>query len=398
MTAPWLDIIGLGEDGLPGLSPAARTRLETAEVVYGAPRHHALAPGLRGERRAWPSPFSALEAEIAAMRGRPVAVLVTGDPIWFSAGTRFLKAFPREELTLHPQLSAFQWAAARMGWGLADAETLTVHGRPAEQILPFLAPGQRLLVLTRDGSSPAEIADLLFRAGFGPSRLSVLAHLGGPEESRIDATAEAWEGTAPDLHVLAIDCRSAPDHVPLPLTGLPDDAFIHDGKMTKQEIRAVTLSALAPRRGAVLWDIGLGCGSVAIEWMRAARDAQAIGIEPLPARISLAAANAARLGAPRLKIVEGKAPEALADLPAPDAVFIGGGLSGAAVEASLAALKPYGRLVANAVTLESEALLLELHARHGGTLRRISVARAEPVGPFRGWKPAMPVTQWSLTL
>ncbi|WP_138468213.1 precorrin-6y C5,15-methyltransferase (decarboxylating) subunit CbiE [Poseidonocella sp. HB161398] len=396
MTAPWLDIIGLGEDGPDGLSPAARTRLEGAEVIFGAPRHHALLPGLAAERRAWPSPFSALEAEIAGLEGRPVAVLVSGDPLWYSAGPRLLAALPEGAATLHPQLSAFQWAAARMGWAFADCETLTVHGRPAELVLPHLAPGRRLLLLTRDGQSPAEIAALLSRAGFGPSRMTVLAHLGGPQESRLEATAESWEGAAPDLHVLAIDCAAAPGHVPLPLTGLPDDAFAHDGKMTKQEIRAVTLAALAPRPGAMLWDIGLGCGSVAIEWMRAARGARAVGIESQPKRRAVAAANAARLGTPGLQIVAGTAPGALAGLPAPEAVFIGGGLSEETVTAALAALKPFGRLVANAVTLESEALLLSLQARHGGELRRISVARAEPVGPYRGWKPAMPVTQWSL--
>ena len=354
------------------------------------------APWLDIERLDWPSPFSALEDTILARRGLPTAVLVTGDPLWFSAGARLLRRIPAAEVTIHPQLSAFQWAAARLGWSLADCETLTVHGRPAEQILPFLAPGARLLVLTRDGDSPSEIAALLCGAGFGPSRLTMLAHLGGPEESRRDATAEDWHGRSPDLNVLAIDCVAAPGHVPLPLTGLPDEAFVHDGKMTKAEVRAVTLAALAPRRGAVLWDIGLGCGSVAIEWMRAARDAMAHGIEPLEPRRAMAAANAARLGAPRLNIVAGTAPGALDGLPAPDAVFIGGGLSGPVVDAAMAALRPHGRLVANAVTLESEALLLDLHARHGGCLRRIAIARAEPVGPFRGWKPAMPVTQWSL--
>lgn len=392
----WLDVIGIGEDGRDGLSPAARVRLEAAEVIVGGARHHELTPGLRGERITWPTPFRAMRDEIAAYRGRPTAILVSGDPLWYSVGAHFLTLFERDEITFHPQLSAFQWAACRMGWSLADVDTLTVHGRPAEQVVPWLAEGARLLLLTRDGDTPAEIARLLVEAGFGRSAISVLAHLGGAEESRQDATAETWQGRAPDLHVLAIECRAVPGHVPLPLTGLPDAAFIHDGKMTKSEVRAITLAALAPRRGAVLWDVGLGCGSVAIEWMRAARDARAYGIETRADRRAMAATNAARLGTPRLSIIDGRAPDALADLPPPDAVFIGGGLSQEVVAACLGALKPFGRLVANAVTLESEALLLQLHATHGGDLRRISIARAEPVGPYRGWRAAMPVTQWSL--
>lgn len=394
---PWLDVIGIGEDGLDGLSPAARIRLEQAEVVIGGDRHQALVPDLNAERLTWPSPFRTMSEKIAAFRGRPTAVLVTGDPLWYSVGAHLLTLFAPEELTFHPQVSAFQWASCRMGWSLADVETLTVHGRPAEQVLPFLSPGARLLLLTRDGDTPREIAKLLRDAGFGATRLSVLAHLGGPLETRVDGIASDWTDRVPDLHVLAVECVAVPGQVPLPVTGLPDDAFTHDGKMTKQEIRALTLAALAPRRGAVLWDIGLGCGSVAIEWMRAAREARAFGIEPRADRAAMAATNAARLGAPRLQIIAGTAPDALAGLPAPDAVFIGGGLSDAAVETSLAALRPFGRLVANAVTLESEAKLIDLHARKGGTLRRIAISRAEPVGPFRGWRSAMPVTQWSLS-
>ncbi|MGB0660939.1 MAG: precorrin-6y C5,15-methyltransferase (decarboxylating) subunit CbiE [Mangrovicoccus sp.] len=398
MTAPWLDIIGLGEDGLDGLTPVARSRLAAAEVVIGAERHHALLPDLRAERVTWGTPFRQFRDQVVSYRGRPTALLVTGDPLWYSVGAHMLKLFAPEELTLHPQLSAFQWAATRMKWSLADCETLTVHGRPAAQILPFLAPEARLLILTRDGDSPAEIAALLCAAGYGASDLTVLAHLGGPEESRIEGRAEAWTERAPDLHVLAVTCRAAQGAKLLPRTGLPDDAFQHDGKMTKQEIRAITLARLAPARGQLLWDIGLGCGSVAIEWMRAARDAEAIGIEPLEPRRAMAATNAARLGTPRLQILAGKAPDGLSELPRPDAIFIGGGLSEAVVIACLAALKPHGRLVANAVTLESEAKLLSLQAQHGGELTRLAISRATPVGPYRGWRAAMPVTQWSLTL
>ncbi|RYH09334.1 precorrin-6y C5,15-methyltransferase (decarboxylating) subunit CbiE [Tropicimonas sp. IMCC6043] len=398
MTTPWLDVIGIGEDGLDGLAPAARARLEAAEVIVGGPRHHALVPELAAERIEWPSPFRELAEELETMRGRRVAVLVTGDPLWYSAGALYQRRFSPEEILYHPQLSAFQLAAVRMKWSLADVETLTIHGRPAEQAIPYFGPGQRLLILTEDGSSPATIARLLTENGLGPSRLTVLGAMGGPGESRIEGTAADWNAQAPDFHLLAVECIAAPGaHVP-PRTGLPDDAFTHDGKMTKREIRALTLSALAPRRGELLWDIGLGCGSVAIEWMRADRDMRAIGLEPSSERRAMAAANATRLGAPRLDIRPDPAPAALAGLPAPDAIFIGGGLSEVTAEAALDALKPGGRLVANAVTLESEAVLATLYARHGGDLTRIAISRAQPVGRRTGWKPAMPVTQWSLSL
>ncbi|MEM9050036.1 MAG: precorrin-6y C5,15-methyltransferase (decarboxylating) subunit CbiE [Pseudomonadota bacterium] len=393
MTA-WLDVIGIGETGWAGLSPTAQARLRAAQIIIGGRRHHALAPDLAARRILWPQPFRAMTEEVRALRGTPTAVLVTGDPLWYSAGARFCTLFAPVEITFHPQLSAFQLAAARMGWSLADLDTLTVHGRPTEQAIPFFAHGARLLILTQDAGCPARIAQLLCAAGYGSSRLTVLGALGGAEESRIDGIAASWDAVAPAFHVLAVSCEAAPGARPLPRTGLPDDAFAHDGKMTKREMRALTLSALAPTRGARLWDIGTGCGSVAIEWMRAARDMAAVGIEPDAARRAMAASNAARLGAPRLSLIEGRAPEALADLPAPDAVFIGGGLSEAVIDAAIAALPRLGRLVANAVTLESEARLIAAQARHGGTLTRLSVARAEPIGGMRGWRPMMPVTQW----
>ncbi|MFV0334963.1 MAG: precorrin-6y C5,15-methyltransferase (decarboxylating) subunit CbiE [Tropicimonas sp.] len=398
MSGPWLDVIGIGEDGWQGLAAPARARLEAAEVIIGGARHHALAPHLTAERMEWPSPFRELAGELAAMRGRKVAVLVTGDPLWYSAGALFLRRFGADEITFHPQLSAFQLAAVRMKWSLADLETLTIHGRPAEQAIPFFGHGQRLLILTQDAGSPARIAGMLRDAGLGESRLTALGAMGGPQESRIDGVAATWDAAdVPDFHVLAVECIGAPGAALLPPTGLPDDAFAHDGKMTKREIRALTLCALAPRRGEMLWDIGTGCGSVAVEWMRAGRDMRAVGIDPSPERLAMAAGNAVRLGAPRLDLRTGRAPEALAGLPVPDAIFIGGGLSVEVAEAALAALAPHGRLVANAVTLESEALLAALHARHGGRLIRVAVSRAGPVGRLTGWKPAMPVTQWSLT-
>lgn len=397
MSTPWLDVIGIGEDGWDGLAASARARLDAADVIVGGPRHHKLVAQLDAERIEWPSPFRELAAELETMRGRKVAVLVTGDPLWYSAGALFLKQFGPEAVLFHPQLSAFQLAAVRMRWSLADVETLTVHGRPAEQAIPFFGHGQRLLVLTQDAGTPARIAELLNECGLGASRLTVLGAMGGPQESRLDGIAASWNAEAPDFHVLAVECIGADGALVPPRTGLPDDAFVSDGKMTKREIRALTLSALAPRRGQMLWDIGVGCGSVAVEWMRSTRDMRAVGIDPSRDHLAMAAANSVRLGAPRLDLKPGRAPEALEGLPEPDAIFIGGGLSETVAEAALAALPAHGRLVANAVTLESEAILAALHARHGGSLIRVAVSRAKPVGRMHGWKPAMPVTQWSLT-
>ena len=394
MSAPWLDVVGIGEGGVTELSATARDALRRAGVVIGGDRHHALAPDITAERRRWPSPFDAMIDEIRSLRDRRPALLVTGDPLWYSVGARIVRSIPAQEVRFHPQLSAFQWAACRMGWSLADCATLTVHGRPAEQILPHIAPRARLLVLTQDAQTPAIVAGLLRARGHGDSRMVALAALGGASEERFEGRADDWHHAVPDFHTLAIDCAGTDR---LPLTGLPDDAFEHDGQITKRDVRAATLAKLAPFADAVLWDVGLGCGSVSIEWMRAARGAQAFGVEPKVGRRRLAQGNARRLGVPRLRIVEGEAPAALDGLPRPDAVFVGGGLSEAVVERCLDALGPGGRLVANVVTLESEGLLIDLHERHGGELTRIAVFHAEPVGPYRGWRSSMPVTQWSWT-
>ncbi|MEL6914647.1 MAG: precorrin-6y C5,15-methyltransferase (decarboxylating) subunit CbiE [Pseudomonadota bacterium] len=389
-----LHVIGIGANGLESLAPSARAALDAAEVIVGGARHHALTGGIEAERLSWPSPFDALVSQLEDLAGRRVAVLATGDPLWFSVGEKLAEAFPRA--VFHPQLSAFQLAAARMGWSLCAVDTLSIHGRPVETLLPFLRPGARLLLLTSGAGSPGDVADLLVARGFGPSMLTMLADLGG-DETRMDGTAEGWQGPAPAFHTLAVHLVPGPGARMLPRSfGLPDAAFESDGTMTKREVRALTLSALAPAPGALLWDIGTGAGSVAIEWMRAAKGAEAIGIEPRADRRALAAANATALGTPGLTILDGEAPDALAELPAPDAVFFGGGLSERAFARAWLALKPYGRLVANAVTLESEATLTALHQAHGGELLRIAVQRAEPVGRLTGWKPAMPVTQLSL--
>ncbi len=397
MSDRWLHIVGIGEDGMEGLSAATRAVVEAAEIIVGGDRHHRLSDNVTAERVAWPSPFDALIDLLTSHRGRRVVVLATGDPLWFSVGARIGRAIPPSEITYHPQLSAFQLAAARMGWSLADVETLTVHGRPVEQMIAFIQPDQRLLILTTGAETPAKIARFLTERGFGKSPMTVLASMGGVEELRFDGIAESWDHEVPAFNTLAVDCVAAPDAALLPrVPGLADELFVHDGTMTKQETRAVTVAKLMPMRGAHLWDIGTGCGSVAVEWMRAARYASAVGIEPRADRRAMAAQNALALGTPKLEILAGEAPAALEGLAPPDAIFIGGGLSDAVFAAAWAALRPLGRLVANAVTLESEAVLLALHKRHGGQLVRLSVERADPVGRLTGWRPLMPVAQWSL--
>jgi len=396
MVKPWLDIIGIGEDGPDGLSATARAILADAEVIIGGDRHHKLAPDITGERLRWPSPFDAMIDTIKSYRGRKLVVLVTGDPLWYSVGARISRAIPAQEICFHPQLSAFQWAAARMGWSLADCETVTIHGRADSQILPHLAPNVKILVLTQNSGSPAAVADLLNVHGFGESRMTALSALGGAEEQRFDGVAETWDHDVPDFHTLAIECIAGPQAKWYSRCGgLPDDAFISDGRMTKQDVRAVTISKLAPYADAVLWDVGAGCGSVSVEWMRAARGALAIAVESKQHRLEMIRQNRASLGVEKMRLVEGRAPVALQDLPVPDAVFIGGGLTIDGVfETAWNALRHGGRLVANAVTLESETKLSALHEQYGGELTRIAVQKVENIGPHRGWRASMPVTQW----
>lgn len=396
MSEAWIDIVGIGEDGLTGLGPDALAAVKSAEIIIGGDRHHSLSDAGSAKRVKWPSPFNAMISEIRSYRGKRLVILVTGDPLWYSVGARILKEIPADEIRFHPQLSAFQLAACRVGWSLADCETLTIHGRATSQIVPHVAPRVRLLVLTKDSSSPKAVADTLIKLGYSRSRMSVLAAMGGPGEQRFDGQADNWDVQVPDFHTLAVEC--IPDEnftLHSRVGGLPDDAFVHDGQMTKSLIRSITLSALAPFPDALLWDVGAGCGSVGVEWMRAARGARAIAIEPKDERLAMIGENAKALGTEKIEIIKGKAPDVLQGLSTPDAVFIGGGLTSEGVfETCWGALRPGGRVVANAVTVQSEARLVELHADYGGTLNRISVSSAEPVGKFHGWKPAMPITQW----
>lgn len=396
--APWLTVIGIGEDGRAGLAPVARAALDEADLVFGGARHQHLG-GVGADRfRPWPSPFEAGLGELLARRGRPTVVLASGDPMWFGIGATLSRHVDPAEMLVLPAPSSLSLAAARLGWPLAETEIVSLHGRPVDALRALLWPGARLLCLTSGAAAPAAIADLLVDEGYGDSQLHVLEHLGGPAERIHAGRAESWQGEAAALNIAAIEVRAVRD-TPLRarVPGLADDAFRHDGKITKREIRAVTLARLMPVPGALLWDVGAGSGAVAIEWMRAARGARAIGLEPHDGRRAVARANAAALGTPDLVLLDARAPEGLAGLEAPDAVFLGGGLTAAGViETALARLKPGGRLVANAVTLESEAVLIAAQARHGGDLARIAVARAGPVGGLTGWRPLMPVTQWSL--
>lgn len=395
MTAPWVTLIGLGEDG--SYSTAALTALRTAEVIYGSARHFDLVPELSGQKRLWPSPFSKVFNDLAALKGRSVAVLATGDPQWYGIGSSLARFFPSEEMAVFPAPSAFQLAAARLGWAVQETECLSVHGRSVDLLRAQLYPGARLLALTSNGQAPAEVAKLLIAEGYEKSRLTVLEHLGGKRERIVSGAADDWKEPVADFHTLAIEVIPDPGtKFRARIPGLADDAFRHDGKMTKQEVRAVTLAALKPYPGALLWDIGAGCGSIAIEWLRAANRTKAIGLEPNAGRRRMAAENAVALGVPHLELHDTNAPEGLENLPAPDAIFIGGGLTAEGmIMACLKALKSGGILVANAVTLESEAILLDAYQTHGGDLKRLSVQRAGAVGGLTGWRPAMPVTQWS---
>lgn len=388
-------MVGIGEDGIAGLGAQAQGLIAGAELVFGGVRHLALAaPLIRGEARAWPSPFDV--AGVLAARGRAVCVLASGDPFLFGVGATLARAVDPAQMRVVPGASAFGLAASRLGWALQDVETVSLHGRAVETIRPLLHPGTRILALTSDGAAPASIARLLAGDGFGPSRLCVLEALGGPQERLFECEAAAFgDRSCAPLNVLAVDVVAEPGARMVPLApGLEDALYETDGQLTKREVRALTLSALAPRRGERLVDVGAGSGSVAIEWMLRHPSLSAVAVEARSDRAARIGRNAAALGVPGLRVVMGEAPAALAGLSA-DAVFVGGGgTDDGVLEAAVALLRPGGRLVANAVTLEMQARLTATAARMGGDLVTIAVSRAAPVGGMTGWRPAMPVVQW----
>ncbi|HEY8015017.1 MAG TPA: precorrin-6y C5,15-methyltransferase (decarboxylating) subunit CbiE [Dongiaceae bacterium] len=395
----WLSIVGMGEGGWPELSALGRSLIEGAELVVGGERHLAmLPPTIQAKRLSWVVPLTQTVEEILRRHGRPVAVLATGDPMHFGIGVTLARAVPMSETLVLPGVSAFSLAAARLGWPIAECECLTLHGRPLARFAGFLYPGARLLLLSHDGTTPAQVAAELVRRGFGGSRLILLEHMGGPQERILEATASIWTAArTADLNTLAVDCVADPGVQSLPrLPGLPDDAFRHDGQLTKREIRAATLAALAPLPGQRLWDVGAGCGSIAIEWLRAGRDMKAIAVESDAQRRDFIAENANALGTPEIEIVAGEAPQALEGLESPQAIFIGGGIATPGlVERCWLALPSGGRLVANVVTVEGEICVARHRGERGGSLTRIAISRAEPVGSLLGWRPLMPVTQWA---
>ncbi len=400
----WLSIVGIGEDGVDGLGAVARGLVSGAEIVFGGRRHLTLAASLiRGAARPWPSPFDGAVAEVAALRGRQVCVLASGDPFMHGVGAVLARQIDAQEMTVVPAPSAFSLAAARLGWPLAETALVSLHARALDFVRPHLHPGARVIVLTSDGAAPAALAQLLTDAGFGQSRVTVLEALGGPRERVRASTAADFDlGAVDALNTVAIEAVAAPGaRIIARAAGLADALFEHDGQITKREIRAITLSALAPRRGELLWDIGAGAGSVAIEWMLADPTLHAAAIEMRPDRAARIRRNAAAFGVPSLDVIEGEAPAALGALAPPNAVFIGGGADAGVLDAAIAALQPSGRLVVNAVTLATEALLLARHAALGGGLVRVAIARASSVGDASApgaplaWRAAMPVTQWS---
>jgi precorrin-6B C5,15-methyltransferase / cobalt-precorrin-6B C5,C15-methyltransferase len=392
----WLSIVGIGEDGIEGLTPIARSLVQAAEMVFGGQRHLVLAaPLIRGIARPWRSPFERAVEEVLAQRGRQVCVLASGDPFVYGVGSVLLRHVDPRETVAVPAPSTFSLAAARLGWALPETTQLSLHGRALDLVRPHLQPAARVLALTSDGEGPAALARLLADTGFGSSRMTVFEALGGPRERLRATTAAGFDlGDVGPLNIVAVEVEASPGARVLARTsGLSDELFEHDGQITKREIRAMTLAALSPRRDELLWDVGAGAGSVAIEWMLADPSMRAIAIEARSDRVARIRRNAAAFGVPGLEVIEGVAPAAFAGLAQPDALFIGGGAAGA-LDAAVAALRPGGRLVVNAVTVETEALLMACRATLGGELTRVAIARAEPMGGMQAWRPALPLTQW----
>jgi len=399
----WLSIVGINENGVDGLCDEARTQISTAALVAGGKRHLELAHDLiKGETLKWPSPPHHAIPAIMARRNEKVCVLATGDPFNYGMGAVLSRHVPVEEIKVFPAPSIFSHVAAKLGWALQQTVTIGVNGRPVERIIPHLQPGAHIIVLSADERTPKAIASLLAGRGFEDGYLTIFEHVGGASE-RI-RSVKAGSFVLEDIARLNCIAIEIPDNAEtkarcLPITaGLADDWFDHDGQITKREVRAITLSALAPRRGELLWDIGLGAGSIAIEWLLRDPANRAIGFEKNAERAARAARNAKALGVPQLIVMEGEAPAIMEGLEAPDAIFIGGGASAPdMIETAWEVLKPGGRLVMNAISIETEALIIAAYKRYGGALIRIGIERSDSVGSMTGWRPAMTVTQWSIT-
>ena len=395
---PWLTVIGLGEDGLDGLSIAARAALDAADWLVGARRLLDMVPPTRAQRIVWAGLDGTIDA-ISAARGSNVVVVASGNPMWFGVGATLAKHFDPREIATFPSPSAFSLACSRMGWSMQEAVAVSAHALPLESIGRQLYPNRRMVVLSRDGETPAGLAAFLSERGFGNSRMTVFEAMGGSRERRIDGIAGQWSHPAGDpLNTVAIEVVPDADARIFGMApGLPDDAFIHDGLLTKREIRAVTLSALSPRPGEILWDVGAGNGSIAIEWLRLNPSGRAVAVERDHDRAQVLRINANRLGAPSVEIIEGAAPDVLDEIPGdPDVIFVGGGLtSGETLETCWDRLPPGGRLVVNVVALESAALLFAFQKRYGGTLTQLAIARNAPVGAMTKFEPMAPVIQYA---
>ena len=401
----WLDIIGVAADqGLDRLGQQHLQRLMAAQHIVAAKRFHG---GLKrmeltATPRPWPQPFNAIYPLLDSWRGQATLLLATGDPLWYGIASsirQHLPHIPPTEIRITPAVSAFQLAASRLGWGLAEVACLSLHGRAVAGVASHLAPRVRLLLLGEDKTTPQQTARLLVDNGYGAARLTALANMDRDSESRRTGTASDWAAQVPaiaDCHVLAVEC---PPYVAggfLPTSpGLPDAAYANDGMLTKAEVRAITLAKLQPAPGQLLWDLGCGSGSIGIEWMRAAQKAHAIGIDNRPDRLEVASKNATRLGVPDWQGVHADNRQALVNLPDPDAVFIGGGLDASLVASIMPRLKLGGRLVANGVSLATEVVLAECYNHYGGGLTRIAISHADALGSGQGWRAGMPITQWA---
>lgn len=394
-------VVGLGADGWAGLPPASQAWIERAEVLLGGERHLALVPLVAGQvRQPWPRPLSTLAEVLPAHAGREVVALASGDPLVSGIGTTLIRLLGRDAVTVVPAVSSVALARARMGWSAEESTVVTLVGRDPAAIRSECAPGRRLLVLSSDHTTPQTLAEHLVALGYRRSRITVLGDLGSAQESRTELLAgDDPPAGLPRLHVLAVEVDGPGDGTGSWAAGLPDEHFEHDGQLTKRDVRASALSRLAPAPGRLLWDVGAGAGSIGIEWLRAHALTEAVAVEADRERVARIGRNAARLGVPRLRVVHGTAPDALAALPAPDGVFVGGGATAPGLlELCREALRPGGRLVVHGVTLETEQLVVSAFHEHGGELTRLSVETAAPLGGrFTGWAPARAVVQWSWT-
>ncbi len=395
-------MVGIGADGWAGLGAVARSLIEQAPLVIAGHRQQTLLPDIAGQdRRRWPTPMlPSLSALLDEYRGRDILVVASGDPLVSGVGTTLIDRLGSAHVRIVPAVSSVALARAAMGWAAESVDVVTVVGRNPRRVLSLLTPGRRLVVLSSDEHTPGLVATLVADAGYGRTLMTVLGDLGTPEETRVDGIAADWAATDPSrLNVICLEVRPDQGIIPLPsIAGLVDDAFEHDGQLTKRDLRASALARLTPLPGQLLWDVGAGAGSIAIEWMRTDPRCRAVAVERDPARAARIGRNADNLGVPALQVVSGSAPESLAGLPTPDAIFIGGGATvPQLIETCYAALATGGRLVVHAVTLETESVLFENYRSLGGEMVRLSVETAAPIGTFTGWTPARAVTQWAIT-